>query len=392
MEARPAFALGANGPGCRRFYTSATPPSLQPLHDKRRGPELACARRVIKPKMLRAGDTIAVVSLSSGDAHTFPYRFQRGKAQFEEKFGVRVIETPNALRDEEWIGHNPQGRAEDLMNAFADKSIQGIITASGGDDSLRLLPYLDFDVIRNHPKVFLGLSDTTVSHFACHKAGLVSFYGSSLMTGFAEPGGLFSYMTQSLRRTLFSDRPIGVLQPNTSGWTREEVDYEDEEAHQKRREMHSSAPWKWLQGEGIASGPLLGGCLEIMELLRGTILWPDEKAWQNAILFLETSDELPPPDALLRALRVYARMGILPKLSGILLGRPGGLMPTEEFKDYEEAVLNVVAGEEGLSQLPVVSRMDFGHTDPALTLPLGVMARIDCTEQTVTILESAVCA
>ncbi len=354
------------------------------------GPKLACAISVIKPKMLRAGDTIAVVSLSSGDAHSFPYRYARGKAQFEEEFGVRVVEMPNTLRDEEWIGQNPQGRAEDLMAAFADDSIQGIITASGGDDSLRLLPFLDLNVIRANPKVFLGLSDTTVSHFARHKAGLVSFYGSSLMTGFAEPGGLFAYFTDSLRRTLFSDQPIGELKPNTDGWTREEVDYEDEAVHQMRREMHPSEPWRWLQGEGVVRGPLIGGCLEIMELMRGTRLWPDNEAWQNAILFVETSDELPPPDALLRAMRVYAQMGILKGLSGILLGRPGGLMPTEEFKNYEQAVLNVVAGEEGLTHLPVVSRMDFGHTDPALTIPLGVTARIDCEQQKVAISDSAV--
>ena len=78
---------------------------------------------MLKPKMLRAGDTIAVVSLSSGDAHTFPSRYQRGKALFENEFGVRVVEMPNALRPEGWIGQNPQARAEDLLAAFADDSI-----------------------------------------------------------------------------------------------------------------------------------------------------------------------------------------------------------------------------------------------------------------------------
>jgi muramoyltetrapeptide carboxypeptidase LdcA involved in peptidoglycan recycling len=345
---------------------------------------------MLKPKMLRSGDTIAVVSLSSGDAHSFPQRYARGKALFEEEFGVHVVEMPNALRDEEWIGQNPQGRAEDLMAAFADDTISGIITASGGDDSIRLLPYFDLDVIRAHPKVFLGHSDTTATHFACHKAGLVSFYGPSLMTSLAEPGGLFPYMVQSMRSNLFSAAPIGLLEPNTQGWTREEVDYEDEEAHEKRRKMHTSEPWLWHQGEGVVQGRLLGGCLEIVELLRGTSLWPDPQAWQGAILFLETSDETPPPDALLRALRVYAQMGILEQLSGILLGRPGGLMPTEEFESYEQAVLKVVVGEEGLSQLPIISRLDFGHTDPTLTIPLGLLAEIDCSQQKVTILESAV--
>ncbi len=345
---------------------------------------------MLKPNMLCSGDTIAVVSLSSGDAHSFPLRYARGKALFEEEFGVRVVEMPNTLRDEEWIGQNPQGRAEDLMAAFADDAIAGIITASGGDDSLRLLPHLDLDLIQAHPKVFLGHSDTTVSHFACHKAGLVSFYGPSLMTSLAEPGGLFPYMVESMRRTLFAVDPLGTLDPNTQGWTREEVHYEDDKAHQNRRKIHASEPWCWLQGEGVTQGRLLGGCLEVMEMMRGTSLWPDPQAWQGAILFVETSDEKPSPDALLRAMRVYAKMGILEQLSGILLGRPGGLMPSEEFESYEQAVLKVVTGEEGHSKLPVVSRMDFGHTDPTLTVPLGILAQIDCSNRKVTILESAV--
>ena len=345
---------------------------------------------MLKPKMLRAGDTVAVVSLSSGDAATFPDRYARGKSLFQDEFGVRVVEMPNTFRDEQWIGQNPRARAQDLMDAFADPGIAGIVTASGGDDSLRLLPFFDLDLMRANSKVFLGHSDTTVSHFACHKAGLCSFYGPSLMTSLAEPHSLFPYMADSMRRTLFSPAPIGTLQPNQDGWTREEVDWSDDEAHQKRRVMHASAPWRWLQGEGVVQGRLLGGCLEIMELLRGTPLWPDEEAWRGAILFVETSDEVPPPDALLRAMRVYARMGIVEHLSGILIGRPGGLMPTEDFSDYEQAVQKIVAGEEGLAQMPIVSRMDFGHTDPTLTIPLGALARIDCAEQTVSVVESAV--
>ncbi|MCJ7548949.1 MAG: LD-carboxypeptidase, partial [Anaerolineae bacterium] len=89
-------------------------------------------------------------------------------------------------------------------------------------------------------------------------------------------------------------------------------------------------------------------------------------------------------------LRTYAAMGILAKLSGILLGRPGGQVPPERFGDYEDVLLQVVAEEEGLSELPIVTRMDFGHTDPMMVLPYGVQAEIDCDAQTFSILESAV--
>ncbi len=89
------------------------------------------------------------------------------------------------------------------------------------------------------------------------------------------------------------------------------------------------------------------------------------------------------------AVRVYAAMGILGKLSGILFGKPGGDIPVERFDEYEEAILGVVVGEEGLDDLPLVTRMDFGHTDPMFVLPYGVEAEIDCAEERFSIVEGA---
>ena len=83
-------------------------------------------------------------------------------------------------------------RAEDLMQTFDDPTIKVVISTIG-DDSIRILPYLDMDVIRANPKIFMGYSVTTITHFACFKAGLVSFYGPAIMAGFAENGGIFSY-------------------------------------------------------------------------------------------------------------------------------------------------------------------------------------------------------
>lgn len=131
------------------------------------------------------------------------------------------------------------------------------------------------------------------------------------------------------------------------------------------------------------------GAAEILELLRGTEVWPGEDAWRGAILFLETSEEAPSPTVVSRALRVYAAMGILKELSGVLFAKPGGDLPVERFGEYEEAILGVVAGEEGLSDLPVVSRMDFGHTDPMFVLPYGVEAEVGCGEGRLAIVEGA---
>ena len=128
----------------------------------------------------------------------------------------------------------------------------------------------------------------------------------------------------------------------------------------------------------------------MLDWLRGTAVWPSLEQWRGAILFLETSEEAPPPAAVLRGLRTYAAMGVLQQLPGLLIGRPGGQVPPAQFEQYDQAILQVIREEEGLVDLPVVTRMDFGHTDPMFVLPYGVEAEIDCDAQQFTITEAAV--
>src|SRR5215467_6294315 len=150
----------------------------------------------LKPQKLSPGDKIATVSLSWGGPGTFPHRYEIGKRQLQDEFNLQVVEMPNTLKEADWLARHPQARAEDLMQAFADPALKGIFSTIGGDDSIRLLPYIDLDIMRNNPKIFLGYSDTTISHLICYKAGLVSFYGPSLMAEFAENGGMFPYTLQ----------------------------------------------------------------------------------------------------------------------------------------------------------------------------------------------------
>lgn len=345
---------------------------------------------MIKPPKLHPGDKIATITLSWGGPGQLPHRYEAGKQQLQDEFGVTVVEMPHTLAPADWVQHNPRARADDLLQAFADPSIKGIISTIGGDDSIRILPYLDLGVIRANPKVFMGYSDTTVTHLACFKAGLVSFYGPAILAGFAENGGLFPYMVDSVRRTLFSSAPIGTIEPNAAGWTVETLNWAVPENQQRRRALQPNEGWQWLQGQGVRRGPLLGGCLEVLEWLRGTEFWPPPEAWQDAILFLETSEDAPPPSALGYALRSYAAMGILSQLSAILLGRPGGEVPPRDFADYDKILHEVVTEEQGLSDLPLVTHMDFGHTDPMFVLPYGMQAEIDCRSQRFAILENAV--
>jgi muramoyltetrapeptide carboxypeptidase LdcA involved in peptidoglycan recycling len=313
------------------------------------------------------------VSLSWGGPARYPAVYERGCSVLSSVFGLTVVHAPHVLAPDA----HPRDRAADLMAAFADPSIRGIITTIGGEDSIRLLPYLDPAVIAANPKVFLGYSDTTVSHFVCHNAGLTTFYGPSVMAGFAE---LLPYTAAAVRRALFSNAPIGELQP-ADGWTPEWPDWESFVP----RSLRPRHDWTFLQGSGIAEGRLLGGCIDVLEFVRGTSAWP--ASFDGAILFLETSEDAPPPVFVTRALRSYAAMGILQRINGLIFGRPGG---GERFEEYDAAILRVVRDEEGLGHLPIITGMDFGHTDPMFVLPYGALARIDCGRRTFAVLESGV--
>ena len=344
----------------------------------------------IKPKMLRRGSCVAAISLSWGGPGAVPYRYQIGKHQFEEAFGVTVIETEHALRDADWIAENPKARADDLMAAFADDTIDGIISTIGGDDSIRTLPYLDLELIRNNPKVFMGYSDTTISHAACFKAGIVSFYGPSFMAGFAENEGMFPYMVDSVRRTLFSAEPIGVIEPNRTEWTAEYLPWENPENQSIRRKLEPCTGWRFHQKEGVVEGQLFGGCVDVLDWLRGTDYFTNCDDLQGAVLFLETSEEGLPPSFLTRFVRCLAAMSILEGLGGILLGRPGGGVDTDTFHEYDDALCKAVREEFGLKDMPIVTNMDFGHTDPMFVIPIGMNVRIDSAKQEISINEAAV--
>lgn len=345
---------------------------------------------MIKPVCLHKGDILASVSLSWGGAATFPNRYRAGKQQLEAAFSVHVVEMPHTLRDAEWLSQHPQARADDLMQAFCDPSIKAIISTIGGDDSIRILPYLDLEIIRSHPKIFMGYSDTTATHLACFKAGLCSFYGPSIMAGFAENGGLFPYMSASVKKTLFSCDPVGKIQPNQDGWTSEHLEWGIPENQQRKRTLQPCSGWKFLQGKGIHRGHLLGGCFEVLDWLRGTDFFPGLEQWRGAILFLETSEEAPSPSIIKRGLRSLAATGILSVLTGIIVGRPGGNIPVVDFKQYDETLLEVVRDEQGLDELPIITQMDFGHSDPMFILPYGAIAEIDCTQKNFSILECCV--
>ncbi len=348
-------------------------------------------KQLIKPAKLNRGDKVAAISLSWGGPGAFPYRYEIGKLRLEEIFGLQIIPTEHALKSVEWIHQNPKARADDLMEAFLDPSIKGIISTIGGDDSIRLIPFVDLDVIKNNPKIFMGYSDTTVTHFMCMKAGLSSFYGPAMMTAFAENVAMHDYTIRAVHNTLFSSEAIGAIPYNTEGWTTDFLDWSGEHSQGIKRILHPATEWNFI-GDKVRSciGRLIGGCLEVLQFINGTELWPDLTTWDQAVLFLETSEEGAEPLLVTRFLRNMAAQGILSRLSGILFSKPGGQqMTAARFGEYDQALLNVFE-EYDLPPIPIVTGMDFGHSDPMWVLPYGALTEINPQMKTVNILENGV--
>lgn len=342
---------------------------------------------LIKPYRLNKGDKIATVSLSWGGAGDpdLLWRYELGKKRLQEEFGLEVVEMPNTLKGSDYLYNHPEKRAEDLMNAFADPSVKGIFSCIGGYESIRLLPYIDFEVIRKNPKVFLGYSDSTITHFICLKAGLSSFYGASILAEFAENIKIYDYTKDWIKKVLFDNSPIGTIMPAET-WTGERIEWLEINKGMAKTMYHNQG-YEFLQGSGKVQGPLIGGCIEVMEMMKSTSLWPSAETFKDAILFFETSEEMPTPDYIHYWLRNYGTQGILQNAKAILWGKP---YQGKYYEEYKEAIKKVVVDELGLSDLPIVYNMTFGHNEPMMCLPYGALAEIDCEKQTFTILESGV--
>ncbi|MEK5148208.1 S66 peptidase family protein [Psychrobacillus sp. FSL K6-4615] len=339
-----------------------------------------------KPKMLKAGDKVATISLSWGGAGEpdLRWRYEQGIDRLRNVFGLEVVAMPNSLKGGDYLYENPQARAEDLMNAFKDPTIKGIFSNIGGSESIRLLPYIDFDVIRDNPKVFIGYSDSTVTHLFCHKAGISSFYGPAILTDFAENVEMHEYTVEALKKTLFTASAIGEVKPATE-WTSERLEWIIENKDKKRK-MNTNKGYELLQGSGIAQGRLIGGCIEVLEFAKGTSLWPAKEYWKDSILFFETSEELPTPGNVEYWLRNYGTQGILQQAKGIIFGKPQNEKYYEEYKES----IRVIMKELSLENLPVLYNLNFGHTEPKFVLPYGAMAEINCENRTFSILDSGV--
>ena len=341
----------------------------------------------VKPRRLRAGDKVAIVSTSWGGPHVYPHVFDQGLAVLRDRFGLDIKEYPTTRMSPSELATNPHQRAADLNAAFADTSVSAVIASIGGDDSARILHYLDSDAIRANPKILLGYSDTSTQLMFCHNLGLVTFYGPSVMAGFAQLLN-FPEAETHIRKLLFKSDEACHYEPFPQ-WTNGYAKWKEPDNAGRVDELHPHDGWRWLNGSGSHSGRLFGGCFDVLEFIKGTRHWPAEQFWQDRIVFLESSEEEPSISQIRRWLFNYGVQGVFDHATGLLIGRARGYT-VDQKAELDKMILETIVHQFGARDLPIVTNMDFGHTDPQWILPLGISAELDCELKTLRLLEAAV--
>ena len=343
---------------------------------------------MIKPKCLRKGDKVAIVSLSRGmlGEKLFIHKYEIAKKRLEDEYGLVVVAMPNSLKGIDYLYEHPEARASDLMEAFKNPEIKAVFNAIGGDDTIRLLPFIDFDILKNNPKIFTGFSDSTTNHFMMYKSGLVSYYGLSVMNNISEYVSINEYTKNAMEKTLFN--PQDKLEIKCSDY----CSYENHKVWWKEENINLITPrfpntgYEILQGSGKVAGELLGGCIDVFPELLGTPLWPSLEDWKGKILLIETSEVNMHEIVLSWFLRNLHAQGILHVIKGIIVGKPAF---KEKYDVYKSVYKQVVGFEANLPDLPILYNVNVGHAYPIGVFPLGLKYEIDCVHKTLTLLEPA---
>ena len=322
---------------------------------------------------------MAVVSPSAPALAAWPHRVERAR-KYVEALGLNVLVMPNAEGKQGWVSASAETRADDIHRAFVDDSVAVVLASIGGNHSNQLLPHLDYELIGSHPKIFQGYSDMTVVHWALHKfARLQTFYGPALVPELGEYPEVLPYTDRFLRAAWFGGEALS-FQPSDA-WTDEFLDWDERADLVRPRELRPSEGWVTVR-EGTAEGPLLGGCLEtICWHLKGSVAWLD---LAGAVLFLETSEEVPSPAHVDAYLTDLEQLGVFDSVAGLIVGRPYGY-----DQERAHALWAVIENRTRDSSIPVLANVECGHADPMLTLPLGAVARMDAGARTFDMLQPA---
>jgi muramoyltetrapeptide carboxypeptidase len=324
---------------------------------------LGAEKRIIKPPVLRVGDTIGMIAPASNAYE--PEEIQIAKETME-LYGFKVELGKHINAQHGYLAGTDQERAADINEMFSRPEIRGIATFSGGYGCCRILPFLDYDLIRTHPKVLVGHSDITSLLLGIYvKTGVVTFHGSSGLTGVGD------YARRHFRQAIMSAASIGeVAKPPQA----------PEGSVERKNRLITIVP-------GKATGQLIGGNLTLVTNLLGTPYEPDTR---GKILFLEEVGEEP-----YRVDRMLTQLWLAGKLqdaAGIALGHFVDCNSKEYQPSFPQTLsLETVLRDrlEALKQ-PTLYNLMFGHIQDNAVLPIGVMATLNATEKTLTIQENAV--
>lgn len=335
---------------------------------------------------------IGIISPSSGLLGEDIVTFQRkiGESRLE-KWGVDWEYLPNSLKGIDFTRNYPEKRAEDLLKAFSDESMDLIFCAIGGDDSYKMLPYLfEEDELKKvlTEKVFLGFSDATMIHFMLHKLGLSSFYGQAFLTDLCELEEDMLEYSEKYFKELLETGTLSELRPS-SYWYEERKDFSESEWG-KPRIRHENSTWELLRGREVFEGEILGGCLETIfqmfdssrnedscNLCEKYSLFPKLQNWNEKILFLETSENKSNPEEFRKMLEPLKKLGLFEVLSGVLMGQPQDRIYYEEYKNI---LLETISNKD----LPILYNLNVGHSLPRGILPFGKKAIVDFKKNKIT--------
>lgn len=295
--------------------------------------------KLILPRRLKKGDRLGLICPS--EPIFFPERLAGGIKELES-LGFECVLGKHVNKAMGYMAGTDSERADDLNEMFAEPAIQGIITITGGSSANRILPLIDYDLIRRNPKVFLGISDISVLLNAIYaKTNMVTFHGPYVLFGICE---MSEYNREYFKKALMEDFPIGIVR----------------EFSQRK-----------VLREGNASGKLIGGNLSSIRSIIGTPYEPD---WDGAILFWE--EYKTEPHNIDRMLMHLKLAGVLSRLKGMV---SGNLTMCEE-KKYKSSSLEIeeIIGDHcGEYGFPIMFNFDFGHNCQNFTLPIGAEATID---------------
>lgn len=339
---------------------------------------------MVKPKKLRAGDTIATISPSWGcaGAPRVRWQYKLGVKRLEE-LSLNVVCAPNSMKGTTYLDANPKARAEDIMWAFENKQVNAIIANIGGNDSVRLLPYIDPKVICENPKILCGYSDVMTLHLYCHRLGLTTFYGDNLLTTVAQPQGWHPYSRYWFQKVLFDNSPIGEILPSED-WSYSPNNHTDPHY---RHEYIQNDGYVRIQGKGKVRGRLFGGHGGIAEYEKNCGIDIRISDFEGAIFFFEDIPEIFTKEYLEWFFDWLGDNGYLQVLNGIIIGK---MRWSKSFEPFAEVIRRVVSEKYSRPELPVMYGVNFGHASPICVLPYGAMAELDIDHLKLSVTESGV--